>query len=78
MTSITGALRTEQVVFTTVFDSIERTLSKVQTVEEAKRLAGLVESLLRGHSEAWPKGSRGSKHRGTSEGHLPLRCRVTS
>ena len=51
MTSITGALRTEHVVFTTVFDSIERTLSQVQTVEEAKRLAGLVESLLRGHSD---------------------------
>jgi hemerythrin-like domain-containing protein len=51
MTSITDALRTEHVVFTTVFDYIERVLPNVRAVEEAKMLAGLVEALLRGHSD---------------------------
>jgi len=51
MTRITEALTTEHAVFTVVFDQIEGALPRVQTVAEAKMLAGLVEALLRGHSE---------------------------
>jgi len=51
MTRITEALTTEHAVFTTVFDQIERALPGVETLGEAKRLAGLVEALLHSHSE---------------------------
>ena len=48
---ITDALTTEQVVFTSVFEHIERALPDLKTVHEARLLARLVESLLRKHSD---------------------------
>jgi hemerythrin-like domain-containing protein len=51
MAGITETLVVEHGVLLAVFDHLERTLPKVQTVAEAKLLAGLVEALLRGHSE---------------------------
>ncbi len=52
MTMITEALTTEHRVFTAIFDHIERVLPEAQRVEEVRLLAGLVEALLRAHSEA--------------------------
>jgi hemerythrin-like domain-containing protein len=51
MARITETLIVEHGVFIAVFDEIERVLPTVESVAETKRLAGLVEALLRGHSE---------------------------
>ena len=48
---ITEALITEHRVFSVVFDYIDRILPKLNTPEEAKVLAGLVEALLCGHGD---------------------------
>jgi hemerythrin-like domain-containing protein len=51
MTKITDALVTEHVVFRTLFDYIERALPALETAAEARLLAGLMEALLRRHSD---------------------------
>jgi hemerythrin-like domain-containing protein len=52
MMNIIEALITEHAMFATVFDQIERALPGLNTPEEAKMLAGLVEALLQDHSDA--------------------------
>jgi hemerythrin-like domain-containing protein len=47
---ITEALLAEHVVFHNIFDYIERVLPKLKTLGEVKRLAELMESLLRAHA----------------------------
>ena len=49
---ITDALVAEHRVFCAVFDYIEHVLPNLSTQQEAKILAGLLESLLRGHGDA--------------------------
>ncbi len=48
--TITEALLAEHVVFHNVFDYIERTVPKLETLAEVKSLARLMEGLLRDHS----------------------------
>jgi hemerythrin-like domain-containing protein len=48
---ITEALLAEHVVFHNIFDYIERVLPKLKTLGEVKRLAELMESLLRAHGK---------------------------
>jgi len=52
MLPITQALITEHAVFTTVFNKIECQLPGLRTLEEAKLLGSLVESLLQEHGAA--------------------------
>ena len=48
---ITDALLAEHNVFHNLFDHVERTLSKLKTAGEVRSLAGLMESLLKAHSD---------------------------
>ena len=48
---ITDALLAEHVVFHNLFDHVERTLHKLKTAAEVRSLAGLMESLLKAHSD---------------------------
>jgi hemerythrin-like domain-containing protein len=48
---ITEILTTEHAVFCAMFDQIERALSTLKSSAEVKALAGLLETLLRGHGE---------------------------
>lgn len=48
---ITEALLSEHVVFHNLFDHVERQAPKLKTMAEARALAGLVESLLKSHSD---------------------------
>jgi hemerythrin-like domain-containing protein len=48
---ITEALFAEHLVFHNMFDHIEATVPKLQTLTEAKSLAALMESVLKAHSE---------------------------
>jgi hemerythrin-like domain-containing protein len=47
---ITEALLAEHVVFHNIFDHIERVLPKLRALGEVKRLAELMETLLRAHA----------------------------
>src|SRR5512143_1689491 len=48
---ITEALFAEHLVFHNMFDHIEATAPKLKTLAEVKSLAGLMESLLKAHSD---------------------------
>ncbi len=48
---ITEALLAEHLVFHNMFDHIEATVPKLKTLAEVKSLAGLMESLLKAHSD---------------------------
>lgn len=48
---ITEALFAEHLVFHNLFDRIEATAPQVKTLSELKLLAGLMESMLRAHSD---------------------------
>lgn len=48
---ITETLLAEHTIFCTVFDEIERILPSLSTAQEAQRMAGIVEAMLKGHGE---------------------------
>jgi len=48
---ITDALLAEHVVFHNLFDHVERALPMLKTAAEIRSLAGLVQSLLKAHSD---------------------------
>ena len=52
MIPITRALNAEHLMFNAVFDEVERLLPRLNRLMEVKRLARLVEGLLRTHAKA--------------------------
>jgi hemerythrin-like domain-containing protein len=48
---ITDALLAEHMVFHNLFDHLEATVPQVKTLAEVKTLAGLLESMLKAHSD---------------------------